>query len=189
MCKTLRVLNAVRNPAIGIPLSIQQYKVFKAYWIQSPISKLKLHAIFFELTWISLLPQLLTPAVLIGRLINAHQHLLALRISEYLGMNQVSLYNLYRLCSYDRFVLLFNFILFFIIFLRKKFHSNKEIVQGIILNYDTSSYQVTFALLFLYWISISMHGACPIHLLDHSLSGIIIYMLRFVRYNMSLVSW
>ncbi|KAK4607376.1 hypothetical protein RGQ29_001281 [Quercus rubra] len=57
MCKTLRVLNAVRNPAIGIPLSIQQYK-------------------------------LLTPAVLIGRLINAHQHLLALRISEYLGMNQ-----------------------------------------------------------------------------------------------------
>lgn len=57
MCKTLRVLNAVRNPEIGIPLSIQQYK-------------------------------LLTPSVLIGRLINAHQHLLALRISEYLGMNQ-----------------------------------------------------------------------------------------------------
>lgn len=57
MCKTLRVLNAVRNQEIGIPLSIQQYK-------------------------------LLTPSVLIGRLINAHQHLLALRISEYLGMNQ-----------------------------------------------------------------------------------------------------
>lgn len=57
MCKTLRVLNAVRNPEIGIPLSIQQYK-------------------------------LLTPPVLIGRLINAHRHLLALRISEYLGMNQ-----------------------------------------------------------------------------------------------------
>ncbi|KAK9999284.1 hypothetical protein SO802_018887 [Lithocarpus litseifolius] len=57
MCKTLRVLNAVRNPEIGIPLSIQQYK-------------------------------LLTPSVLIGRLINAHRHLLALRISEYLGMNQ-----------------------------------------------------------------------------------------------------
>ncbi|KAK9286019.1 hypothetical protein L1049_025222 [Liquidambar formosana] len=57
MCKTLRVLNAVRNPEIGIPLSIQQYK-------------------------------LLTASVLIGRLINAHQHLLALRISEYLGMNQ-----------------------------------------------------------------------------------------------------
>ncbi|PNX66975.1 vacuolar sorting-associated protein 16, partial [Trifolium pratense] len=32
--------------------------------------------------------KLLTPSVLIGRLINAHQHLLALRISEYLGMNQ-----------------------------------------------------------------------------------------------------
>jgi hypothetical protein len=57
MCKTLRVLNAVRNPDIGIPLSIRQYK-------------------------------LLTPSVLICRLINAHRHLLALRISEYLGMNQ-----------------------------------------------------------------------------------------------------
>ncbi|XP_037491912.1 protein VACUOLELESS1 isoform X1 [Jatropha curcas] len=32
----------------------------------------------------------LTAPVLIGRLINAHQHLLALRIAEYLGMNQVS---------------------------------------------------------------------------------------------------
>ncbi|QCD94248.1 Vacuolar protein sorting-associated protein 16 [Vigna unguiculata] len=57
MCKILRVLNAVRSPEIGIPLSIQQYK-------------------------------LLTPSVLIGRLITAHQHLLALKISEYLGMNQ-----------------------------------------------------------------------------------------------------
>ncbi|KAG5520418.1 hypothetical protein RHGRI_033113 [Rhododendron griersonianum] len=57
MSKTLRVLNAVRNHDIGIPLSIQQYK-------------------------------LLTPSVLVGRLINAHQHVLALRISEYLGMNQ-----------------------------------------------------------------------------------------------------
>ncbi|CAA6661340.1 unnamed protein product [Spirodela intermedia] len=56
MCKTLRVLNAVRDPEIGIPLSIQQYK-------------------------------LLTPSVLIGRLVNAHQHLLALRISEHLNMN------------------------------------------------------------------------------------------------------
>ncbi|CAH9107502.1 unnamed protein product [Cuscuta europaea] len=55
--KTLRVLNAVRHPDIGIPLSIQQYKM-------------------------------LTPSVLIARLINAHRHLLALRISEYLGMNQ-----------------------------------------------------------------------------------------------------
>ncbi|MBA0758273.1 hypothetical protein Gotri_021284 [Gossypium trilobum] len=57
MCKTLRVLNAVRDPEIGIPLSINQYK-------------------------------LLTPSVLIARLINAHRHLLALRISEYVGMNQ-----------------------------------------------------------------------------------------------------
>ncbi|QCE00524.1 Vps16 [Vigna unguiculata] len=57
MCKISRVLNVVRSPEIGIPLSIQQYK-------------------------------LLTPSVLIGRLITAHQHLLALKISEYLGMNQ-----------------------------------------------------------------------------------------------------
>uniref|UniRef100_M4C757 Protein VACUOLELESS1 n=1 Tax=Brassica campestris TaxID=3711 RepID=M4C757_BRACM len=56
-CRTLRVLNAVRDPDIGIPLSIQQYK-------------------------------LLTPVVLISRLINAHSHFLALRISEYLGMNK-----------------------------------------------------------------------------------------------------
>ncbi|XP_059629226.1 protein VACUOLELESS1 [Cornus florida] len=57
MCRTLRVLNAVRSHEIGIPLSLEQYKM-------------------------------LTSSVLIGRLINAHQHLLALRISEYLGMNQ-----------------------------------------------------------------------------------------------------
>ncbi|XP_073050524.1 protein VACUOLELESS1 [Primulina eburnea] len=55
--KMLRVLNAVRHVEIGIPLSIQQYK-------------------------------LLTPNILINRLINAHKHLLALRISAYLGMNQ-----------------------------------------------------------------------------------------------------
>ncbi|KAI3882164.1 hypothetical protein MKW92_008320 [Papaver armeniacum] len=57
MCTTLRVLNAVRNYEIGIPLTIHQYK-------------------------------LLTAPVLIGRLINAHQHLLALRISKYIGLSQ-----------------------------------------------------------------------------------------------------
>ncbi|XP_077252312.1 vacuoleless1 (VCL1) [Tasmannia lanceolata] len=57
MCKTLRVLNAVRNHEIGIPLSIQQYK-------------------------------LLTAPVLIARLVNGHHHLLALQISDYLGLNQ-----------------------------------------------------------------------------------------------------
>lgn len=57
LCKTLRVLNALLKLDVGIPLTIQQYK-------------------------------LLTPSVLISRLINAHQHLLALRISEYIGMNQ-----------------------------------------------------------------------------------------------------
>jgi hypothetical protein len=39
--------------------------------------------------------QMLTPSVLIGRLINAHQHFLALRISEYLGMNQVRMHIVY----------------------------------------------------------------------------------------------
>lgn len=34
-CRTLRVLNAVRDPDIGIPLSIQQYKVFVVYIIFS----------------------------------------------------------------------------------------------------------------------------------------------------------
>ncbi|GJX66940.1 protein vacuoleless1 [Tanacetum coccineum] len=57
MSKTLRVINSVRRPEIGIPLSIKQYKF-------------------------------LTPSVLIGRLVNAHQHLLALKISDYHGMNQ-----------------------------------------------------------------------------------------------------
>ncbi|KAL5220130.1 hypothetical protein ABZP36_024843 [Zizania latifolia] len=56
MCKMLRVLNAVRDPQTGMPLTIQQYK-------------------------------LLTAPVLIGRLINANHHLLALRISEYLNLN------------------------------------------------------------------------------------------------------
>lgn len=57
ICKTLRILNAVHNYEIGIPLSIQQYKV-------------------------------LTAPVLIGRLINAFRHLLALRISEYINLSQ-----------------------------------------------------------------------------------------------------
>ncbi|XP_008811095.2 protein VACUOLELESS1 [Phoenix dactylifera] len=56
VCKILRVLNVVRNHEIGIPLSIQQYKV-------------------------------LTAPVLIGRLVNANHHLVALRISEYLNLN------------------------------------------------------------------------------------------------------
>ncbi|KAB5568417.1 hypothetical protein DKX38_002210 [Salix brachista] len=57
-CQNLRVLNALRDSEIGIPISIEQYK-------------------------------LLSVPVLGGRLINAHRHLLALRISEYIGMNQM----------------------------------------------------------------------------------------------------
>lgn len=57
MCRTLRVLNAVRQFEIGIPLSIQQFKD-------------------------------LTAPVLVARLVNAHRHLLALRISEYLDLSK-----------------------------------------------------------------------------------------------------
>ncbi|CAM0882021.1 unnamed protein product [Alopecurus aequalis] len=60
VCKMLRVLNAVRDPEIGMPLTIRQYK-------------------------------LLTATVLVGRLINVNQHLLALRISEYLNLNPLRL--------------------------------------------------------------------------------------------------
>ncbi|KAL2623066.1 hypothetical protein R1flu_003271 [Riccia fluitans] len=57
MCRTLRVLNAVRRFEIGIPLTVQQLEV-------------------------------LTPQVLIARLVNQHRHLLAFRISDHLGLGQ-----------------------------------------------------------------------------------------------------
>jgi hypothetical protein len=44
MCKTLRVLNAVRDPEIGIPLSIEQYKVYDTSWLKLSISNLNLLA-------------------------------------------------------------------------------------------------------------------------------------------------
>ncbi|MCJ1248988.1 hypothetical protein MMC30_006209 [Trapelia coarctata] len=53
MCETLRVLNAVRDYRIGLPLSYDQYLR-------------------------------LTPAKLIQRLMNRHEYLLAIRVSEYL---------------------------------------------------------------------------------------------------------
>lgn len=52
-CKMLRVMNAVRDPSIGIPITLEQYKR-------------------------------LTPKVLIDRLVNRMQHLLAYRICTYL---------------------------------------------------------------------------------------------------------
>ncbi|KAL2322500.1 hypothetical protein Fmac_026879 [Flemingia macrophylla] len=82
MCKILRVLNAVHSPEIGIRLSIQQYKVLRLVYLGAEI-------VCIGCTELASCQQLLTPFVLIGLLINAHQHLLALRISEYLGMNQV----------------------------------------------------------------------------------------------------
>lgn len=39
-CRTLRVLNAVRDPDIGIPLSIQQYKVLAVYIIDTYSSRI-----------------------------------------------------------------------------------------------------------------------------------------------------
>ena len=55
MCETLRVLNAVRDYRIGLPLSYDQYLR-------------------------------LTPAKLIERLMNRHEYLLAIRVSEYLRL-------------------------------------------------------------------------------------------------------
>ncbi|KAK2748113.1 hypothetical protein FQN57_001236 [Myotisia sp. PD_48] len=55
MCESLRVLNAVRDYRIGLPISYQQY-------VQ------------------------LTPEKLIERLINRHEYLLAIRVSEYLRL-------------------------------------------------------------------------------------------------------
>lgn len=95
----LRVLNAVRHVDFGIPLSLQQYKVLTSHYLSTlclqfqvlicHIFKLFIYFIYlFIFADVSF--QLLTPSVLINRLINAHKHLLALKISEYLGLNQVS---------------------------------------------------------------------------------------------------
>jgi hypothetical protein len=56
MCRILRVLNAVRNPAVGMPLTHAQF--------------IKLEA-----------------EVLVDRLVNRHQHLLAMRICEYMRIH------------------------------------------------------------------------------------------------------
>ena len=56
MCETLRVLNAVRDYRIGLPLTYEQYLR-------------------------------LTPGKLIQRLINRHEYLLAIRVSEYLRLS------------------------------------------------------------------------------------------------------
>ncbi|ETO22482.1 hypothetical protein RFI_14717, partial [Reticulomyxa filosa] len=52
-CRQLRVLNAIRSPDVGMPLTCQQFEG-------------------------------LTPSVVIQRLINRRQHLLAIRIAQYL---------------------------------------------------------------------------------------------------------
>lgn len=56
-CKIIRVLNALRDPSIGIPLTYDQFKS-------------------------------LTPRVVIDRLLNRHQHLLAFFICDFLKMKQ-----------------------------------------------------------------------------------------------------
>ena len=56
MCQTLRVLNAVRDYKIGIPITYEQYLR-------------------------------LTPARLVQRLMNRHEYLLAIKISEYLQLS------------------------------------------------------------------------------------------------------
>ena len=61
MCETLRVLNAVRDYRVGLPLTYEQYLR-------------------------------LTPAKLVQRLINRHEYLLALRVSEYLRLSTDKIY-------------------------------------------------------------------------------------------------
>ncbi|PGH27681.1 hypothetical protein AJ80_00696 [Polytolypa hystricis UAMH7299] len=61
MCERLRVLNAVRDYRIGIPISYEQY-------------------------------MRLTPEKLIERLINRHEYLLAIRVSEYLHLPADKIY-------------------------------------------------------------------------------------------------
>lgn len=61
MCETLRVLNAVRDYKIGLPLTYEQYLR-------------------------------LTPAKLVQRLINRHEYLLAIRISEHLHLSTDKIY-------------------------------------------------------------------------------------------------
>lgn len=61
MCETLRVLNAVRDYRIGLPLTYEQYLR-------------------------------LSPAKLIQRLINRHEYLLAIRVSEYLRLSTDKIY-------------------------------------------------------------------------------------------------
>ena len=57
MCRTIRVLNAVRDAQVGIPLTFVQFKR-------------------------------LSVEVLVDRLIYRHQHMLALRICEYMGLRK-----------------------------------------------------------------------------------------------------
>ena len=61
MCENLRVLNAVRDYRIGLPLTYEQYLR-------------------------------LTPAKLVQRLINRHEYLLAIRVSEYLKLSTDRIY-------------------------------------------------------------------------------------------------
>ena len=61
MCENLRVLNAVRDYRIGLPLTYEQYLR-------------------------------LTPAKLIQRLMNRHEYLLAIRVSEYLRLSADKIY-------------------------------------------------------------------------------------------------
>lgn len=56
MCRVLRVLNDIRNPSVGMPLTYQQYTKLEG-------------------------------ETLVDRLVNRHQHLLAMRICEYLKIH------------------------------------------------------------------------------------------------------
>lgn len=71
------------------PLAFNNTRSYFVWWLQLIVGP------FFLLSWVNLkifFTQLLTAPVLIGRLINANHHLVALRISEYLNLNPVVLF-------------------------------------------------------------------------------------------------
>ena len=81
MCNVLRVLNAVRSPEVGIPLTYPQYvatvcpSVFVCVCMFSHRARARRYVD-------------LTPDILVNRLIARRQYLLALRICDYLKLSK-----------------------------------------------------------------------------------------------------
>lgn len=80
MCKLLRVLNAVRHRDIGIPITYRQLRTTLFLFFVIPFVH-SLDLVFFSRRY-----EMLTIEVLVDRLINRSQHLLALRVCEYMDL-------------------------------------------------------------------------------------------------------